>query len=593
MKASELCNYIKHYLDNDKTRSAIMLTGDWGTGKSYFIQNHLVPSIDTEAEKRCIVISLYGLKDIYEISKSIYLEVRARKLSSAAQSEAGAIGKFAAKTVLKGITSYFGIDLSASSDDFAQLFASIDLSNKLIILEDVERSQIDILELLGYVNNLVEQDNTKVLLVANESEIFTFTESEPDEKGNVKRIPTEHTLKYKKIREKTISDTLYFSTDLDSTLSNILSQFNIHQMLNVAKDSIQERIILSEIAMIMMDLENYNLRSFIFACQKTSDLFSNSTHAGATDFWKNVFYSVIAFSLRIKAGKISLWPDNAQISQKHGTAKYPLYKFAYEYIYFHSLDAEMLKTAEELYIQSQERYRRRNDPDLAVLYSFHEHPEAKVIEVVNNILTKLKANDVEDDQLGKIANHLIALKPVIGCHQVIDECKQLILQKIQNDVSNFSELSLFSSGLGISDQEARQEFVEFRSTITELFNKVKSASIMGFDYSPKSINDFSKAVQRDKGDILSNRGFACLFDMEKIRNMLPLCSSKNLQDFRAAFLSVYHFSNINEYYADDRPALEELLGIIKGFLEFSGYDNIQKLQIRFFIDNLEDILNRL
>ena len=36
------CNlYIKNYLKNDKTRSAIMLTAPWGTGKSYYIENNL------------------------------------------------------------------------------------------------------------------------------------------------------------------------------------------------------------------------------------------------------------------------------------------------------------------------------------------------------------------------------------------------------------------------------------------------------------------------------------------------------------------------------------------------------------------------
>lgn len=38
----------------------------------------------------------------------------------------------------------------------------------------MERSGIDILEVLGYVNNLVEQDGVKVLLVANEEEIKQY-----------------------------------------------------------------------------------------------------------------------------------------------------------------------------------------------------------------------------------------------------------------------------------------------------------------------------------------------------------------------------------------------------------------------------------
>ena len=80
MKQRELNEYIKHYLEQDKTHSAIMLTAPWGTGKSYYIQNSLIPFIDTEEERKCIVVSLYGIKEVQEISKAIYLEVRAKSL---------------------------------------------------------------------------------------------------------------------------------------------------------------------------------------------------------------------------------------------------------------------------------------------------------------------------------------------------------------------------------------------------------------------------------------------------------------------------------------------------------------------------------
>lgn len=38
MDFEQLNNTIKNYLDNDKTNSAIMLTGEWGSGKSYYIK---------------------------------------------------------------------------------------------------------------------------------------------------------------------------------------------------------------------------------------------------------------------------------------------------------------------------------------------------------------------------------------------------------------------------------------------------------------------------------------------------------------------------------------------------------------------------
>lgn len=153
MTNGDLNQFILHYLTKDKTHSAIMLTGSWGTGKSYYIQNVLVPFLKEGHGKECVTVSLYGLKSISEVSKNIYLELRAKALS--AKGEAATAGKLIAKTIARGVVGRLGIDLSVDSSTMQELYESVDLSNKLVILEDVERSQIGILELLGYVNSLV------------------------------------------------------------------------------------------------------------------------------------------------------------------------------------------------------------------------------------------------------------------------------------------------------------------------------------------------------------------------------------------------------------------------------------------------------
>ena len=63
MTTSELNNYIFHYLKKDKTQTAIMLTGEWGSGKTYYIEKDLVPFLK-ENKTTAVVVSLYGLDDI-------------------------------------------------------------------------------------------------------------------------------------------------------------------------------------------------------------------------------------------------------------------------------------------------------------------------------------------------------------------------------------------------------------------------------------------------------------------------------------------------------------------------------------------------
>lgn len=192
MTNQQIKEYILHYIQKNKTRSAIMLSGEWGTGKSYFIENELIPFLSHEAQgaHKCVCISLYGLTKTEDISRSLYFELKTGKINSG--SEAFQTGKLATKTLLKGVTSFFGIDLSASEDELNKLYESIDLSDKFIIFEDVERTQIDILQLMGYVYNLVEEAGAKLLLVTNESAILQYEiiEKEETDRKTRKKVKT-------------------------------------------------------------------------------------------------------------------------------------------------------------------------------------------------------------------------------------------------------------------------------------------------------------------------------------------------------------------------------------------------------------------
>lgn len=60
MTFEKLNKYILHYIEEDRTKKAIMLTSPWGTGKSYYIQNELRPFLEDEknGKHKCIVVSL-------------------------------------------------------------------------------------------------------------------------------------------------------------------------------------------------------------------------------------------------------------------------------------------------------------------------------------------------------------------------------------------------------------------------------------------------------------------------------------------------------------------------------------------------------
>lgn len=289
-------SYILNYINNDKTKSAIMLSGGWGTGKSYYIINSLIPFLKMKENGsiECLCVSLYGINDLREINKSLYFENKILHKKSTSKLPGwikayakpvftGAIG--IGKTILKSLTSV-DLDLSIDKPNIQKLYDSVDLKNKLVVFEDIERSGIDIIEFIGYVNNLCEQDGIKVLLVANEKEIVKkeldkkkseylvkglkfYKDQEDNEIIISSSIPTE----YENIKEKTVTDTIQFYSSCKEAMSNILSQFNndyLNKIINYDKD-IFEKIEME--IMLNPKINSQNLRSFIYACQKTSEIF--------------------------------------------------------------------------------------------------------------------------------------------------------------------------------------------------------------------------------------------------------------------------------------------------------------------------------
>ena len=83
MNNTELNEYIKHYIEKDKTGRAIMLTGPWGSGKSFYIKNNLVTYLAKQENKYdVIIVSLYGLVDLADISRALFFEVKFRKVKT-------------------------------------------------------------------------------------------------------------------------------------------------------------------------------------------------------------------------------------------------------------------------------------------------------------------------------------------------------------------------------------------------------------------------------------------------------------------------------------------------------------------------------
>lgn len=604
MTYQELNQYILHYVTEDKTKSAIMLTAPWGTGKSYYIQNELKPFLEKEenGKIKCLIVSLYGLKDLFEVSKALYLESRIRLLNNT--SEKVTTGKFATKTILKGVTSFFGIDLSHSDKEMQELFESVDFSGKLIILEDLERSGIDILEVLGYVNNLVEQDGVKVLLVANEDEIIQYKPIETENKeeqetaelldrlsDHKNRLFTDNTITYLKVKEKTVSDTIQFKEDYKTAIKDIIQTFS-NKTLNNFLDSESVETILK----IMETCKTSNLRSFIYSCQKVSDIFSkiDEQYLSKKDFTQAVFFGVLFFVLKQKAGKTDKWGQEKYFSIELGDVSAPLFKFCYNYIIYQIEDFSEIEEAYKAYLQliTYDSNKSNSDNDIMVLQTYHIQTEKNIKKALDSITKRLEnPDDISFYQYGVIAVYVIIIKDILKYD--VEKLENLLVNNLKGRGDKLQLEHIFRIFLGNEcTQQQKDEYELLRKRMAESL-RINDYAIPNFNYLPAQSNDFYKYIIENNGKFLTQNSFASSLDMYKLAEMFKKSTAEQKNNIRGAFLSMYRSGNISDFLSNDKQSILQLMKIVKEDRSGDVGDKIQQLQYDWFIDNLTEIAEKL
>ena len=629
MDTEELTAYIKNYLENDKTRSAIMLTGAWGCGKSYYIQNVLTKELN-KCNHDVAIVSLYGLKTIAELNKSIYLELRAKralkKLASKKKNketkksnklfnwikkhgkEAASGTALVGKTIIKGVAGFFNVPVEFSDKDLEKLYTSINLNGKLIVLEDLERSGIDIIEIMGYVNNLVEQDGVKVLLVANESEIIKSKNDIDGERDDIVKLEkevvdrdkqpilTEKTQEYIKIKEKTVFDTIKINVGQSEAVKEIVSGFDCKYFKQLLDNNTgYGKKFICDTVDIMDMLEIYNLRAIIFACQKTEDLFNKVAEKIEIAYFETVFCSIIAFALRLSANSNLVWENDATSPVDLGVYAFPLYKFVYNFIKNHFIyEQDAVKTQQAFIAQKKLEIKQEKAKNaLNTIYYAFVKSESEVTEAVNTICNYLADIDVIPIiEYGKLGNYLIAIKKIISDTTIIDLCKEKILTNIQEaELNDNQKIALeVHDGIELELPEEKVEYEDFSKKIVECVNRqsVRALSTINDANGVKSLID---TISTNHGQFLSNHSLMNGINVGGLLHALPYCTSAQISELRGAIMSFYRAANIAEFLSGDKDALEELQIDLQKIID----DNIIKdkvvlQQIKWFAKDVSNII---
>jgi len=223
-----IIEYLNYYITIDNPQYAVLLKGNWGCGKTYFIKELIKEWKDCEDDLNSIVlkpiyISLNGINNVNTINEQIRAEINPF-LYSKKMKVLKSLGKGLLKTTVK-------IDLDFDENDksdgnFSFNFDSLGLlkpsesdvikGNKVLVFDDIERCKLDTDEIFGYINNFVEHSSCKVILLADEEKIKLKYKTE-DEKL---------ILKYKDFKEKLIGQTFEVKSDIESAINVFINNSN-------------------------------------------------------------------------------------------------------------------------------------------------------------------------------------------------------------------------------------------------------------------------------------------------------------------------------------------------------------------------------
>ena len=301
-------------------------------GKTHFWNHKIrkkIESMQLNGRKyTTIYMSLYGISNLEDISKKIFIETtqlmdkNLRKYMEA--NEQTTIPEYA-KTGID-MANFFGVTQNGDKVDYAEFFSTDD---KVLCFDDLERANVDVIDILGYINNFVEHDHIKTIIICNEKELSTKLKSsnlemktfiatylldKQDELNKTDKPIVEKIQQkienvfdkandYERIKEKLIGETFEYAPKFDYIINGILMRYeNNADLIRFLREN--TRLIISTFERSgtrNLRILKHALNDFKKIYEMVNKAYPNTSHR----VMQTMLIFTIAISFEIKAGKVT------------------------------------------------------------------------------------------------------------------------------------------------------------------------------------------------------------------------------------------------------------------------------------------------
>ena len=493
----DLVESILDYVRSDYTDYAVMINGEWGSGKTYFWNNKIKPKIDgmqyNGKRYSSIYMSLYGISNLEEISKKIFIETT-QLMDKNVKKHMETSGKYTipeyAKTGLN-MANLFGANPNGEKINYENFFTTDD---KVLCFDDLERANVDVIDILGYINNFVEHDHIKTIIICNEKELSTKLKnsnlemktfiatylldkqgelSNDDGKPMVERIQEkieyvfDKANDYERIKEKLIGETFEYRPEFNYIINGILMRYeNDKELIRFLRENTPYIInTFHKSGTRNLRILKHSLNDFKKIYEMLNKYYPNTNYR----VLQTMLIFTIAISFEIKAGKITkdkfvniqnneeykatvvsskVFMDNRQFYIKEFDNNY-YYNFKAEYRFFKFI---------EMYVRTRIFDTRRFKEDMEDIINT---VDTEKLPGYKRLLTE-EFWKISDDQFPKVIEDIMSdVKK--GNISLIDTTKLFIyftyfVQRGLIDYSMSTIKTLFFNGMNLAS--LKSEYVE-------------------------------------------------------------------------------------------------------------------------------------
>lgn len=595
---------IRDYVESKNTDYSVMITGDWGSGKTYFAKQDLlndISEIDSFVKDngkmikyKPIFISLYGLSKIDDLYYKIQLElnpwIKSNKWLMFRKS-------------FEKLLSVVNINLSKEDE---KEFLSVFKIPKFIVLffDDLERidtSRISYSQVLGQINQFTEHNNLKAIIICNKNKTDAI---------------------FNEINEKVVRFSCEYNPDLAVVYDSMIRiyEHSYYEYLRNNKEEILKffittnyknlrtlRFILDLLQKVYLKVKNIEFEDAILNRLLTfltiySIEYKEGRKREELDILKNISSYYIPQEL---LNSEIIEKKNKQTYEDKFLEKYNSFRDVFRYVepianYIENGFLDEYTFVKEIK-EIQDEYRRNVNTPEEILFQkirfWKRTKDDELIPLINKIIEKVKDGDFELYQYPVILADLLQIE-----HYKVDafEVTPQIIDSFKKGIDIVKEHHSFDNSLisqiphwSVEDtSEAKRKYQEIFEDVVEAN---KYALSKNFEDVSKKIIDFIRNNQTEQLSQTIESSEYCsvsLFDKldaTELFNLIKIANLDTLYSFNISLAERYLSHSIHPSHFKENDFFKDLKLHVD---EYLSRNPIVKVRTVHFIE-LQKIIERI